>query len=169
MIPTPSSQCGPTLLKFSDAHRRLAEYRICLERDVEGGIIPAPVFTTVDACYANLSVILDWARVELEAAGLATQQEVRMGQFLRGWSRLATRMFAATHQQHDLEKLERTAAEVAAGGRAVVERLWDWPEGGAHGESRLSRGASACRRLEVPCSRCVRPFAAGCVGCRSAG
>jgi len=137
MILTTSSQGGPTLLKFSDAHRRLAEYRICLERDVEGGIIPAPVFATVDACYVNLSATLDWARVELEAAGLAKQEEVRMGQFLRGWGRLATRMFAATYQEHDLEELERTAAEVTAGGRVVVERLWDREEGGVPGEGKV--------------------------------
>ena len=123
MTLTTSSQGGPALLKFSDAHRRLAEYRICLELDVEGGVIPAPAFATVDACYVDLSAMLDSARIELEAAG--GQERVRAGLFLGGWGELATRMFAAMYQQHDLVKLERTAAEVTACGRAIVECLWD--------------------------------------------
>ena len=112
------------MLKFSDAGRRLAQYRICLERDVEGGIIPAPAFAAVDACYLSLSAMLDAARIELEAAGPAVQERAFMAVFLEGWGRLARHMFAAVYQQRDLEELERTAAEINGRGHAMMEHLW---------------------------------------------
>lgn len=108
---------------FSEAGRRLAEYRICLERDVEGGIIPAPAFVAVDACYVSLSTMLDSARIELEAAGPAVQEPAFIARFLGGWSKLARHMFAAMYQQRDLEELERTAADVSGRGRALMEHL----------------------------------------------
>jgi hypothetical protein len=118
------SQKGPTVLKFSDARRRLAEYRICLERDVDGGLIPAPAFAAVDACYLSLSATLDTARIELEAAGPAAQEQALMGRFLGAWGELARTMFAATYQPRNLQELERTAAQVSDRGRAILERLW---------------------------------------------
>lgn len=109
---------------FSEARRRLAQYRICLERDVEGGIIPAPSFAAVDACYVSLSTMLDSARIELEAAGPAVWERAVMALFLAGWGRLARNMFAAMYQQRDPEELERTAVEISGRGRAMMEHLW---------------------------------------------
>ncbi len=124
MTSTTRSQRGATALRFSDARRRLAEYRICLERDVEDGIIPAPAFAVVDACYVSLSVMLDSARIELEAAGPEAQERALIARFLGGSGQLARHMFAVTYQQRDLQELERTAAYVSGRGRAMMEQLW---------------------------------------------
>jgi len=109
---------------FSDARRRLAEYRIRLERDVEAGIIPAPAFAAVDACYVNISTMLEKARVELEAAGPDAWERSFMTRFVGGGTTLARCMFTATHRQADPEQLERTAAEVSGKARTLLESLW---------------------------------------------
>lgn len=110
--------------EFSAARRRLAEYRICLERDVAAGLIPAPAFVAVDACYASLSTMLESARVKLEAAGPEVQQEAFATRCAGGWTRLARHMFAAMYRQRDPAELERVAAEISGKSRALMECLW---------------------------------------------
>ncbi|MCH7946118.1 MAG: hypothetical protein IIC73_08925 [Armatimonadetes bacterium] len=109
---------------FSDATRRLAEYRICLERDVEAGIIPGTASAAVDACYVSLSTMLESARVELEAAGPDAQEQPFMDRFVGSWATLARHMFTAMYRQGDPRDLERTAAHVTGSGRALIEYLW---------------------------------------------
>jgi len=107
---------------FSDASLRLAEYRICLERDVAAGIIPEPAFARVDACYVSISTMLEIARVELEAAGPARERAFTT-RFVGGGAALARCMYKATRRPVCLEELERIAAEVSGKARALKEYL----------------------------------------------
>ena len=109
---------------FGDTQRALARYRICLERDTDAGQFPARAYEVVDAFYTSLSTILESARVELEAAGPATQDEAFTTLFVGGCSQLGKQMHRATRHEHDPVKLRQTAVDLRTRARALMEHLW---------------------------------------------
>lgn len=108
---------------FSDTRRRLTEYRICLEFDVGAGIIQAPAAVSIDACYASLYVLLETARVELEAAGPEAHDAAFVNMFVDRCAALGRRMFRAMYRQRNVLELERTAADVRSKARVLMEHL----------------------------------------------
>lgn len=109
---------------FGDARRRLAEYRICLERDVRSGRVPAPAAVAVDECYVSLAGILDEARLQLEAAGPAAQDGAFMGLFVSGCVMLGRRLARAVERREEPGALQALAVEVTVKARELMDHLW---------------------------------------------
>jgi len=109
---------------FGYARRRLAEYRICLEQEVQSGVLPAPSAAVVDDCYVSLVDILDEARLQLEAAGPAAQDGAFMGLFVSGCLMLGRRVSRAVERREHPAALGALAEEVTAKARELMEHLW---------------------------------------------
>ena len=109
--------------RHTDVRRRLAQHRICLERDTAAGIIPRPAFAAIDGCYDDLMRLLETARVELEAVGPALEPEF-VGLFVGGCARLDRQMFAAMYRSGPAAELSALAARLRREARTLREHLW---------------------------------------------
>lgn len=119
---------------FAGARRRVEQWRICLERDVNSGIIPAQAQNEVDRCYVTVALLLDEASVEMEAVGsLSHRDEERGAQFVEGCLSLAQRMSGATYSEACPLALRRAAARLCAQARDLRRDLWVWLECVAQG------------------------------------
>ena len=105
---------------FRGLRRKLAQFRICLERDVRAGVVPPEAFAEVDGCYAELDSALEAARIELEAAGPPSGELV--GSCMAAHAALGRRMFRAT-RQHEARALVLVAARQRAAARALLHEL----------------------------------------------
>ena len=100
----------------------IARYRICLERDVDRGIIPVDAHESIDRCFASLASFLESARVAIEGSG-------RVGDgfahhFAAGCSDLARQLFVAMYLEPDPRRLASLARGLRAESCRRVEHLW---------------------------------------------
>ncbi len=110
---------------FDSAIRRIEQYRICLERDAELGVIPSTSREAVDRCYRTLETVLRSARIEIEGVGDAADAERDFGaHFVGGCSMLALRMFRRMYSETDPVRLAAAASSIRSEGRALMEHLW---------------------------------------------
>lgn len=110
---------------FEDAIRRIEEYRICLERDAERGIIATGAVPMIDDCYRTLETVLRSARIELEGAGVQLGRGSESGtQVVTGCALLSRRMFRRMYRERDADRLRSAAVAIASEGRVLMERLW---------------------------------------------
>lgn len=106
---------------FEDAARRIEQYRICLDRDVDRGLISRRAREPVDACYRTLAALLRGARIEMEGAG--TMADPIRDHFVGGCARLALQMYRTTYREVEARRLVRTASALRAEGRRLMEEL----------------------------------------------
>ncbi|HJO05629.1 MAG TPA: hypothetical protein QGG47_16800 [Acidobacteriota bacterium] len=110
---------------FSGAHWRIAQCRICLERDASSGIIPATAQLDVDGCYVAVARVLDEASVEIEAAGARLDGEERFVEQFVGECLLLTQgMFRAMYTERSPRALCRVADRLGARAVGLREHLW---------------------------------------------
>ncbi len=110
---------------FVVARRRIAQCRICLERDASLGIIPAAAQADVDRCYLAVATILDDARVEIEAAGPRLDRDgMFREEFIGGCLVLAQCMFRAMYREACPLALRRVAGCLCAQARGLKGYLW---------------------------------------------
>lgn len=108
---------------FRSLTRRLVEHRLCLERDVRAGIIPAAALTVVDRAYTDMANRLEVARVEIEAAGPSVRSASVVPGFIGSCARMEQQLYAALYTGARRPALERSVARVRASGEALLERL----------------------------------------------
>ncbi len=110
---------------FVVARRRIAQCRICLERDTSLRLIPAAAQDDVDRCYLAVATILDDARVEIEAAGPRLDRDVVFREeFIGGCLLLVQCMFCAMYRETCPLALRRVAGCLCAQARGLKEYLW---------------------------------------------
>jgi hypothetical protein len=108
---------------FGNARRRVAQFRICLERDAERGLVPEGNVAPADACYTRIEAILDAARVELEAAGPEAYDPEFVCLFLSSMNMLGRRMSQATWRVRDPLRLRETAVRLSREARLLSEHF----------------------------------------------
>ena len=109
---------------FVGARRRIAQCRICLERDASLGIIPV-ASQDDDRCYLAVATILDDARVEIKAAGPRLDRDGMFGEeFIGGCLVLAQCMFRAMYKEACPLALRRVAGCLCAQARSLKGYLW---------------------------------------------
>lgn len=110
------------LSSYDQGLRRIAQYRLCLERDTERGIVAAEAAAAVDRGFVDLAGLLESARIEVEGAGRSPHDGLAR-HFAAACDDLGRRLFVAACREPDARRLEATAAELTARALALVERL----------------------------------------------
>lgn len=110
-------------MRFSPIYRRIAQYRLCLERDAGSGIIPAGCVDDIDACFKSIAATLELGRAELEGAGPGADRDGAVGgQLLSGCASLALAMFGAMYRRKDPVALCRCARDLRRDARRLIEQ-----------------------------------------------
>jgi hypothetical protein len=108
---------------YDEGLRRIAQYRLCLERDVDRGIIRAEAAEAIDRCFVSLAGCLESARVAIEGAG-AVPEEGFAGHFAAACGDLARQLFVAMYREPDPRRLAGVAASLKGEALGLVEHLW---------------------------------------------
>ena len=101
--------------------KRIIQYRICLERDVEHGVVSHASSVAVDRIFRSLSADLEYAQYEL--AGLVGPGGAFRQHFVGGYAQLARTMFLAMYRDDDSGRLARLAHSLEAEARVLMEQL----------------------------------------------
>ena len=103
--------------------RKVAEYRICLERDAEREIISRGSALVIERFYSSLATDLEHARYELEGAGLVGSGGPFRQHLVAGYARLARTMFLAMYRDDNPGRLSRLVLALEADARTLMEQL----------------------------------------------
>lgn len=87
--------------------RRIARYRVCLERDAQRGAVTAAAQAAIDGGMAALGGVLESARIELEGAGAAASARGMGDPLVCGCATLALGLFHAARRGTDAALLAR--------------------------------------------------------------
>jgi hypothetical protein len=110
------------MISFDRAVYRIVQYRICLERDARRGIIAGSVAGQLDRCFRDLGDRLEFARVELEGAGLGRRRRLA-GAFVTACAELARSLFLAIYREPDSRKLIARSESLDAEAVQLTNRL----------------------------------------------
>lgn len=108
---------------FDQGLRRIAQYRLCLERDAGRGIVAVDAADAVDRCFVSLAGFLESARVAVEGAG-GSPQDGFARHFAAACGELARSLFVAMYRESDARRLEALTGDVRRQARSLVEHLW---------------------------------------------
>lgn len=110
--------------RFDRLARRVAQYRICLERDVKGGLLDARAQAPVATCFVALERLLESARIEIEGAWPGRDARVRLERLVvGGCAALARRMFELMARRADATTLVAAARAIRIETLALEQRL----------------------------------------------